>query len=740
MIRSKSPQRIALPVALALSVSFLLSSALAAEGDDFLERYAATYRFRLGRPTSIWPAADGRHVLFLRSGPRSFVRALYELDVQTGRERRIVTADALLGGADEVLTAEERARRERLRLAARGIAAFELSQDGTTILVPLSGRLFLVDRSSGRFRELPSEHGPAIDPRLSPDGKRIAVVRNGEVFVMDVADGDERRLTSGAGNGVTHGLAEFVAQEEMSRHHGLWWSPDSRRLLYQRSDTTGLEVMHIMDPTHPERAPATWPYPRPGMKNADVRLGLISVDGGDTTWIEWNREAFEYLAAVEWSKHGPPTILVQNRKQTIQRLLRIEPRDGSTKLLLEERDDAWVEIDERMPFWLGESRGFLWTTERNGTRQLELRLADGSPARELTPPDAGFRRFEHYFPSDDSVVYSGGSDPTQSHLYRQPLKPGARRKRATNEPGVHSLASRRRGTMSVHVAALLDGTRAYRPFGAGGTVALELRSVAESPGLEPRIELTRVGRDPEFHAVIVRPRAFDAERRYPVIVHVYGGPTSVMVRADPSRYLLDQWLADRGYIVVAIDGRGTPNRGRAWHRAVKHDLIAVPLEDQVRALRLLGERYPELDLERAGIYGWSFGGYFSAMAVMRHPELFRAAVAGAPVVDWRDYDTHYTERYMDLPQDNGEGYDAANVLTYVDRLDRPLLIVHGTSDDNVYFMHSLKLADALFRAGKSFDFLPLPGFTHMVPDPLVTRRLYGRILSHFDRALKRSEP
>ena len=208
-----------------------------------------------------------------------------------------------------------------------------------------------------------------------------------------------------------------------------------------------------------------------------------------------------------------------------------------------------------------------------------------------------------------------------------------------------------------------------------------------------------------------------------------------MVMRSRNRYLLDQWIANHGFIVVSFDGRGTPGQGRAWERAIRGDLIQIPLDDQVAALQSLSRTFPGLDLERAGIFGWSFGGYFSAMAAMRRPDVFRAAVAGAPVCDWRDYDTHYTERYLDLPGVNPRGYGAGSVLTWAPRLERPLLVIHGTADDNVYFMHSLKLCDALFHAGKDFEFLPLSGFTHMVPDPVVTARLYGRIVEFFERNL-----
>jgi dipeptidyl-peptidase-4 len=196
-----------------------------------------------------------------------------------------------------------------------------------------------------------------------------------------------------------------------------------------------------------------------------------------------------------------------------------------------------------------------------------------------------------------------------------------------------------------------------------------------------------------------------------------------------------QWLADQGFIVVAVDNRGTPGRGREWERAIYQKFDSVPLEDQVKALKLLGEKYPEMDLDRVGIVGWSFGGFMSALAVLKRPDVFKAAVAGAPVTDWEDYDTHYTERYMGLLPESQKAYDDANLVKMADKLERPLLLVHGTADDNVYFRHTLKLTDALFRAGKDFEVLPLPSLTHMVPDPIVTERLWTRIAGHFQKHL-----
>jgi len=705
---------------------------------EFLEQFAATYRFSLGRPANIEITRAGDAVLFLRSGPRSFVRDLYEYDVQTGNERVLVTAERLLAGGAEQLSEEEKARRERMRLAARGIASYELSRDGTRILVPLSGRLFVVERATGATRELRSKAGAAIDARFSPDGQQVACVRDGDLFVFDVISGEERRLTTGATEALTHGLAEFVAQEEMGRMHGYWWSPDGRSLLYQETDTSDVETLYIADPAHPERPAQSWRYPRPGKKNAAVRLGLISIEGGDTRWIAWDRQEFPYLAAVIWSDQAPPTVLVQNREQTTEVLLAVDPESGRTRELLRESDGAWLNLDVTMPRWLPSGEEFLWSSERSGHWQLELRQRDGSLLRTLVDATTNYRRLLGIDEQGNSLLVAAGEDPTQCHVFRIALPAAnendsrpADEKRLTTQPGLHSAVVAEASGAYVLTTQSLDADPRFTIYDRSGKLRGELKSAAETTPLPPRVTLSTVGSDPGFHAAVVRPADFVVGRKYPVIVSVYGGPHSQMVIASRGKYLLDQWLAEQGFLVVSFDGRGTPSRGRAWERAIKGNLIDIPLADQVAALRALAAQCPEIDLNRVGIYGWSFGGYFSAMAALREPEVFHAAVAGAPVTDWLDYDTHYTERYLGLPARNTPGYEASSVLTYAKDLRRPLLVIHGTADDNVYFLHSIRLADALFRARRNFDFLPLSGLTHMVPEPLVTRALYTRIAEFF---------
>lgn len=703
---------------------------------DFLRHYAETYAFRLGLPAHIEPMPNGDGVLFLRSGPRSLVRDLYLFDPATGTERQLLTASQLLDGAEETLTAAEKARRERQRLTARGLVTFSLSRDGRTILAPLSGQLYLFDRTSGAVRQLDTGEGYALAPELSPDGGKVAYAVDGDLYVIDLATGTRRRLTHRQSETVSHGMAEFVAQEEMKRHQGFWWSPQGSHLAFQRTDTTGMEVFRIADPLDPSQPAQTWPYPRPGKKNAEVRLGIVPAAGGETVWVQWDRQRYPYLAAVTWTTNAPLTLLVQNRRQTEEALLAVDPASGTVETLLVERDEAWLNLATDMPHWLEDGSGFLWATERGGAWQLELRDRDGALRHTLNAPELGLRELVHLDDKAGAVYVLASAEPTESHLYRLPLDPATGSPvRLTSEAGVHEAVFAPDGRLRVITSRLRAGGRRYRVEDAMGGERGTLRSLAEQPSFKPQPRFLTAGTDPVCHAVLLRPRNFDPARRYPVILRVYGGPHSQVVKADADAYAFEQWIADHGFIVVSIDGRGTPSRGRAWERAIKHDFIALPLADQAAALQDLGARFPEMDLSRVGVYGWSFGGYFSAMAVMRRPDLFHAAVAGAPVADWHDYDTHYTERYLGLPDDDAAGYDASSVLTYAPDLERPLLIIHGTADDNVYFMHALKLSNALFRAGRDHDFLALAGFTHMVPDALVINRLFTRIMRYFETHL-----
>lgn len=733
-------------------LSLAISSSFAAEpsaaGSRFLRDYAETRGFTLGRPVGAKPTPDGKAVLFLRAkSARVPSLELHEFDVASGKSRLLLSPDGALAGASEQLSAEEKSRRERQRVSVGGFTAFELSKDGARVLLSLSGKLYVLTRASGEVTELATGAGTIVDPKWSPDGKCISYVRDFDLYVFDLAERKERAITQGGAETRTHGLAEFVAQEEMGRFTGYWWSPDSKFLAFEESDASKVESWFVADPAKPGQPPVRSFYPRPGKENVQVRVGIVSASGdgsAEPVWVAWDRTTYPYLASVNWREHGPLTITVQTRDQGDLDLLEVDPATGRTKPLVSEHEESWINLDNDMPRWLSDADGggFLWTSETAGGWQLERRDRAGNVRSVLVPQFYGYRGLVG-MTGGQAYFRASTTDPTQTQLWRVSLR-GGEPTQLTNEAGLHNAElGENPSAIYVHQTQSLNAMpRTMVRRWADSSVVGELPSIAEEPTLPVRAEMVKVGAEPGFHALVIRPRDFNpsAKQKYPVIVDVYGGPHHQQVTQSLRPYLLGQWLADQGFIVVAADGRGTPGRGREWERAIGKKFGSVPLEDQVAALRGLGDRFPEMDLNRVGITGWSFGGYMSALAVMRRPDVFKAAVAGAPVADWLDYDTHYTERYLGLPEANPEAYKNSSLLTGVEKLSRPLLLIHGTADDNVFFRHSLKLGDALFRAGRPFELLPLPSLTHMVPDPVVREQLSERIARHFREHLGRPSP
>ena len=720
-----------------LSVVAIRAAEQESEDLRYFRELVETRNYSLGQPVSPKITPDGEAVVFLRGGARDPVLRLYEFTIADGKLREILTPEKLLQGAEEKLAPEERSRRERERQSLRGFTSFHLSKDGGKLLVALSSKLYLISRADTRVTELPGQGW--IDPRFSPDGRAVAAVRENELHVIDLETQTDLTLTSGASETIQHGLAEFVAQEEMDRHEGFWWSPDSQSIAYQETDNNGVETRYIANPLQPETPPARNFYPRAGKENAKVRLGIIARSGGTTRWVEWDQEKYPYLARVVWKESAAPLcIVVQNRTQQEELLLAVDPSTGATRELLREKDSAWLNLDPKpKPVWTKDGQQFLWTTERNGTWQVELHSADGALLRAVTPVDFNLDEFIDLNETDQSITVAGGPDPRERHLFRFKLASESEPQRLTRDAGRHNALFSDAKENFLHRFDLLNGQTGWEILrSSDGTKIAPLPSVAERPSSLPTVELVRTNSSPATDAAIVRPRDFKNGKTYPVILDVYAGPHHKQVLAQPDRYMIDQWMANRGYIVVAIDGRGTPGHGRDWERAIRGNLISVALADQIAGLEALAKQEPAMDLKRVGAVGWSFGGYFSAMAVLRKPEIFRCAVIGAPVVTWENYDTYYTERYLGLPSENEEGYRLSNVLTYAADLRQPVLLIHGLTDDNVYAQHSMQLADAWFNAGKTFTFVPLLG-THMVSEPVLRLRRQARIMEFFDGVLKK---
>jgi dipeptidyl-peptidase 4 len=671
---------------------------------------AATLNFQLGFPVPLAVTPDGA-VLFRRTPPRSFAADLYELDTKSGAVKTLATAADMLGsGGDEHLTDAEKARRERSRTATKGVVDVQVSADGHTVFVPLGGMFHLIDRETGIRRAIDPK-GEAYDPHLSPDGTQIAFVRDGDLWLANAAAAP-RRLTKHP-EGVEYGSAEFVAQEELDRRRGFWWSPDGKELVFQRTDARKVETVYVADARHPTSPPVPFKYPRAGTPNAIVDLGVIAAAGGEPTWITWDLEKYPYLGRVAWPEKGPLTLVVLSRPQTD--LAVIEAKTG--RVIFTEHDDAWINLGggarssgigatAGAPIWLPDG-SFLWMTEASGTWTLQQRNADGTVARALTTPDFGLDELVGFDGKNAIVIAS--TNPTRTDVWLVPIDGSAAPSRLTDGDG-RAGAVFDRGVTIISTSKSTGGRKVV----ANGH---ELPSVAEQPKLVPttQIETVQVGGRTQY-AAVTKPRAFAAGTKYPVLLKVYGGPHAQTVVDALDTYVMDQWYADAGFIVVRSDGRGTPGRGRAWERAISGDLITIPLADQVDALTALAAHHPEMDLTRVGVFGWSFGGYFTTMALLVRPDVFACGVAGAPVTDWSLYDTAYTERYMRTPDDNAKGYAQTSALTHADKLSRPLLLIHGITDDNVHLANTLALIENLYVAGKRAEVVLLSG-THMVPDP-----------------------
>jgi len=720
-----------------LTALLALSAVLGADAppvDPYLQQSAATFGFRAGRPAAVTFAPDGKVAWFLRSGPRSRVASLFEVELASGAVRELVGPDALGGVKDP--TAAEAARMERSRSIARGITGYSASPDGARLAIVSAGRLFAFDRRSGALRPLAEG---VVDPRFSPDGKAIAYVKGRDLHVLELATGKERRLTRSIGPKVSSGLAEFVAQEEMKRSEGYWWSPDSSRIAFAEVDESPVETWNLCDPARPERPCQALAYPAAGKPNARVRLGVVRAAGGSPAWLRWDDARFPYVATVRWQQGGPLAVWVLERRQRVGQLLAADPATGATSLLLEERDPDWLDLDQDFPAFRKDG-AFYWLTERNGGPEIELRGADGALLRSVVPPGLNYVRLAGHDRDADVLAFTAAPDPTRTAVMAVRAAGEPFLVPLGDEPANHSARLAERGGVLAVTRTTARELARTSLVGLDGRRIADLPSVAEEPPFVATAELRKVGEgDPGVAdgagvwTALVLPRV----RRpgpLPVLVDVYGGPSGPRAIHAPMHF--EQWLADHGFAVVRVDGRGTDRRGRAFARAIRGFGASI-LDDQVAGLRGVAAAHPGLlDLSRVGIMGWSFGGYAAARAVLERPDAFHAAVAGAPVTDWRDYDTFYTERFMGLPDADRAAYDAASLLPMAARLSRPLLLVHGTADDNVWLAHSLKLADALFRAARPFELVPVGGATHMVPDPVASRRVKEAEVEFFTRHLR----
>lgn len=686
-------------------------------GSDLPRRFADTHGFALGHPQAVRISGDGKRLLFLRA--RSGVdpvQCLYALELQTGTEDLL--ADPLgLDPGDDLTPEEEWIRRERSREQGRGIVAFSADADGQTITFAVHGRLFrqLVAAGPATRIETPA---PAMDPRINRQGTAIAFVCDRALWLWREGMG-VRPLAATSASSVTWGLAEHVAAEEMGRDRGFWWSPEGDRLLVARVDQGAVALVWVRSSLDPKDPPRVRRYPFAGTANAGVSLHLVDLEGRRTR-VRLPRSE-PYLLDVNWGASGLPLVTTQTRDQRRIGIREVDPDTGACRLVLEEVGEPWVDHASGVPARLRDGR-LVWVGEREGWRRL---LVGG----EVCTPD-GLEVLEVRAVEGEEVWFTGSSEPTEIQVWRWNVTGLIQ---FTTAPGLHDVVVGQ-GIQVVtgrRLGAPAERTTVHTP----GLAAATLRSVAASIPLPADVEFLRIG-DLQIRTAVLLPEGHRPGTPLPVLLDPYGGFGARRVLKSEQDWVVPRWLANQGLAVIVADGRGTPGRGTEWSRTVLSDLAGPALEDQIAALLGVAALHPELDLGRVGIRGWSFGGYLAALALLRRPDVFRAAVIGAPVAAWELYDSYTSERYLGDPVLNPEAYRRSSLFEGGQPGVGEALIVHGVADDNVLIENSLQLSACLAAAGRSSSLVLLDGLTHMWGGSPAAERKLQLEAAFLRRALK----
>jgi len=608
------------------------------------------------------------------------------------------------------------------------------------------GDYWVLDLAGWTLKKLGGRGGPAstlMFAKFSPDGGRVGWVRYGEynIYVEDITSGTMTQLTRDGSRTTINGTFDWVYEEELGLQDGWRWNSDGQSIAYWQLDASGVRdflLDNVTDSLYAFTTPVQ--YPKAGQMNSAGRVGVVSASGGETRWITIPGDPRNnYIARMEWvpAKGGSKELVIQhmNRLQDTLHVMLANAQTGQVRTVISETDSAWIEQFDELRFLNG-GKDILWESERSGWTHLYLFPRDGGAPRPLTSGTFDVLGVQRVDTIGKWVYYIASPDnPTQRYLYRinYEKKGPAQRITPTGEPGVHSYNMSPTGRYAIHV---------YSRFGVPPTTTLIglpdnhlIRTLVDNAALKGKVAGLRLGAT-EFRQVdigsgiklnawFIKPPHFDSTSRYPVLFYVYGGPGSqtVIDAWGGQNYLWYQMLAQRGYIVASVDNRGTGARGRAWRKLIYRQMGVVETQDQAAAARAVG-RLPYVDSTRLGIWGWSYGGFMSLNVITQAPDVYRMAIAVAPVTHWKYYDTIYTERYNGLPQDNAAGYDKGSPLTYAKNLKGRLLIVHGSGDDNVHFQNTEAMVNALVAANRPFSLMVYPNRTHSISGGTTRQHLY----------------
>ncbi|HBS61952.1 MAG TPA: S9 family peptidase [Stenotrophomonas sp.] len=712
------------------SLALMLATTSLAHAEK-LTLEAITGPLPLSGPTLMKPkvAPDGSRVSFLRGKEADRNQLdLWAYDIASGQTRLLVDSKVVLPGA-ETLSDAEKARRERQRIAAMtGIVDYQWSPDARTLLFPLGGELYLYDlgkQGQAAVRQLTHGEGFATDAKLSPKGGFVSFVRARNLWVIDLASGRQIQLTRDGSDTIGNGVAEFVADEEMDRHTGYWWAPDDSAIAFARIDESPVPVQKRYEMYADRTEMIEQRYPAAGDHNVTVTLAVIAPQAGAAPrWIDLGRNPDIYLARVDWRDPQRLTFQRQSRDQKTLELIQADLASGRQHTLVTETSRTWVPLHNDLRFL--KQGGFLWSSERSGFEHLYRVSEDGRTVTALT---SGPWPVDELLAVDEEagkVYFRAGIDSArESQIYAVPLQGGALQ-RLSQAPGMHSASFARNASVYVDSWSSTTTPPQIALFRANGEKIATLVENDLSDPAHPYARYLDAQRPVEFgtliaadnrtalHYSLIKPTGFDPAKRYPVVVYVYGGPASQTVTDSwPGRgdHLFNQYLAQQGYVVFSLDNRGTPRRGRDFGGALYGVQGTVEVDDQLRGVAWLKQQ-PWVDPARIGVQGWSNGGYMTLMLLAKASDTYACGVAGAPVTDWGLYDTHYTERYMNLPGNNAKGYEEARVLSHIDGLRSRLLLIHGMADDNVLFTNATVLMSALQKRGQPFELMTYPGAKH----------------------------
>jgi len=692
---------------------------------------------------------DGGLITFLQGKEEdASVHDLWAIDVDGGEPFLLVDSRELVPEERELSEAEIQLR-ERARITGSGIVAYDWDAQGNALLFPLDGDVFYYDLESGTARRLMETSAAETDSRISPGGRYVGYIRDQNLFVHDLEGGNEWPITSEGGDTLSYGMAEFVAQEEMGRSTGYWFSPDDRYVAFTEIDESAIPVSYRVDIQGDGASIAEQRYPYAGEANVGIRLFIENLETGVRVEADLGDEADIYLARVNWTPAGQVAVQRQNRAQTRLDLLLADPETGESTVILTETDPAWINLTNDLIFLNDNS--FLWTSERSGFRHIYHYDSAGGLIAQITDGEWQINAIEGVDPDSGRVYFSGWMrDARQRHLYSVSYaQAGETPVQVTSGQGWWSGISM--GPAAQTFVASFSGPTTPPNTALYDASGERLRWIEENalngdhpyaPFLDHHITAQRgtlaASDGSELHYVMYLPSGFDPAREYPAIIHVYGGP-GVGRRTRLNWAPLDhQVFAQAGYVYFMLDNRGTPDRGHAFETALHRAMGGVEVEDQLAGLAFLQSLDFVAD-NRIGIWGWSYGGYMSLMTPLQAPGAFAAAVSGAPVTDWALYDTHYTERYMGTPQNNPEGYEQSSVFAHLDGWETPVLIMHGMADDNVVFENSTRLFNALQERDLPFEMMTYPGQRHGIRGEMRSRHRLRTMLDFFDRHLQPGE-